>query len=183
MSGRLYDDLPPAARRGLIIRGLVRPALSMTALLLLYYLLPLGDNLTGSTVVTLFAALVLVAALLTWQVRNIRTAKYPALRAIESVAISLPLFILVFAAVYFVTAHHVPASFSEGLSRTDALYLAVTVFSSVGFGDISPITEGARVVVMIQMIGDLLMVGIVARVVLGAVQSGLRRQEPGSQPG
>ena len=47
----------------------------------------------------------------------------------------------------------------EDLSRTDALYFTVTVFSTVGFGDISPTSESARLVVSGQMILDLFILG------------------------
>ena len=171
-----YDELPTATRRRLLVRALLRPTLSATGLLLIYYLLPLGNDFTGRTALALFVALVVVVAVLTWQVRTIRTATYPRLRAIETTAISLPLFILLFAAAYFTMSSNSPATFSEGLDRTDALYFAVTVFASVGFGDITAVTQGARVLVTIQMIGDLLLVGFVAHVILGAVRTGLRRQ-------
>jgi voltage-gated potassium channel len=176
------DDLPPSVRRRLMIRALVRPALSTTGLFLLYYLLPMEDRLTGTTAAGLLFGLVAFAALLTWQVRAILKADHPRLRAVEALAVSLPLFLLVFATVYFTTARNDPASFTEGLNRTDALYFAVTVFASVGFGDITPVTQGARVMVMIQMVGDLVVVGIVARVILSAVQVGLRRHEPETPP-
>jgi voltage-gated potassium channel len=177
-----YDELPAPTRRRLLVRALLRPTLSTTGMLLTYYLLPWGDGARGPSALTVFAALVIVVAVLTWQVRTIRTATYPRLRAIETTAISLPLFILVFAGVYFGASSASPASFSEGLDRTDALYFAVTVFASVGFGDITAVTQGARVLVTIQMIGDLILVGFVAHVVLGAVRSGLRRQERGTPP-
>ena len=64
------------------------------------------------------------------------------LRVVETLSLSVPLFLLAFAALYFVTAYDTPASFSEALSRTDALYFTVTVFASVGFGDIAPVSEG-----------------------------------------
>ena len=183
MSEQQYDDLTRGRRRRLMLRATLRPALSTASLLLLYYLLPLDEHATGTTVLSLVGGLVLVAVLLTWQVRSIRTAKYPLLRAIEGLAVSLPLFILVFATVYFTTAHNVPFSFSEGLTRTDSLYFAVTVLSTVGFGDIHPVTQGARVLVMIQMIGDLFLFGIVARLIVGAVQTGLRSKETRTRPG
>ena len=181
MTGR-YEELPAATRRRLLVRALVRPTLSTTGLFLTYYLLPLEDGAPRMTATTLFVALFIVVALLTWQVQTIRTARYPRLRAIETTAISLPLFILLFAAAYFATSTTSPASFSEGMDRTDALYFAVTVFATVGFGDIHAVTQGARVLVTIQMIGDLLLIGVVAHVILGAVRYGLRRQESGSQP-
>jgi hypothetical protein len=40
----------------------------------------------------------------------------------------------------------------------------------VGFGDITPETDGARLVVMVQIILDLVFIGLVVRVLLGAVQ-------------
>lgn len=177
-----YDELPVAARRRLLVRALLRPTLSTTGLLFIYYLLPLGNDFTGRTAAALFVAMVIVVAVLTWQVRTIRTATYPRLRAIETTAISLPLFILLFAAAYFAMSSNSPATFSERLDRTDALYFAVTVFASVGFGDITAVTQGARILVTFQMIGDLLMVGFVAHVILGAVRSGLRRQASEANP-
>ena len=182
MAASSYSELPAATRRRLLVRALVPPTLSTTGLLLTYFLLPLGDGAPRMTAATLLVALVIVVALLIWQVRTIRTATYPRLRAIETTAFSLPLFLLLFASAYFGISSTSPASFSEGMNRTDALYFTVTVFATVGFGDITAVSQGARVLVTIQMIGDLLLIGVVAHVILGAVRSGLRRQESGAQP-
>jgi Ion channel len=54
------------------------------------------------------------------------------------------------------------------------------VFSTVGFGDITPVADAARVTTMIQMLGDLLVVGLVLRVMLGAVKGGRERRADGS---
>lgn len=165
----------------MLLKAMLRPTLMLVSLLLLYYLLPLWDRHARSAALSLTLGLVLVAVLLAWQIRKISTAKYPRLRAVEALALTAPLFILIFATVYFGTGQGNPRAFSQVLSRTDSLYFTVTVFSSVGFGDIVPVTETARVMVIIQMLGDLVLVGIVARVILGAVQSGLRRRPSGSQ--
>jgi voltage-gated potassium channel len=183
VTGGKYDDLPAATRRRLILRALVRPVVTTTVLLLLYYLLPLGDRDKGPNVVVLLIELGLFSVLLVWQVRKISTDEHPRMRAIESLSLSVPLFLIAFAGVYYATAVSNPEAFSQSLNRTDALYFTVTVFASVGFGDITAVTQGARVLVIIQMVGDLILVGIVARVMLGAVQAGLRRQGSGSRPG
>ena len=47
------------------------------------------------------------------------------------------------------------ASFTQPLTRTDALYFTVTVFSTVGFGDITAKSEAARIVLIVQMLADL----------------------------
>ena len=60
----------------------------------------------------------------------------------------------------------------------------MTVFSTVGFGDIVPRSEAARVVLMVQMLGDLALLGAGARILLGAVRRGQqRRTEPGDEAG
>jgi len=69
------------------------------------------------------------------------------------------------------------SNFGEPLTHTDALYFTVTVFSTVGFGDITAKTEAARLVVTAQMITDLLVLGLGIRVILGAVTRS-RQQRP-----
>jgi hypothetical protein len=44
-----------------------------------------------------------------------------------------------------------PHAFSEPLNRTAALYFAVTLFSTVGLGDIAPVSR-RRAVVTVQMV-------------------------------
>src|SRR5208282_4777456 len=61
------------------------------------------------------------------------------------------------------------------LTRTDSLYFTVTTFSTVGFGDITATSQAARLVVTVQMILDLLVLGLGIRVFIGAVQ--LAREE------
>ena len=56
----------------------------------------------------------------------------------------------------------------------------MTVFSTVGFGDIYPATEAARVMVIAQMILDLIVLGLGIRVFVSAVEVG--RQRTGDDP-
>jgi hypothetical protein len=67
-------------------------------------------------------------------------------------------------------------SFTQPLTRTDALYFSVTAFSTVGFGDITARSEAARVVLIVQMLGDLALLGAGARVLLEAVSRGRQRR-------
>ena len=65
----------------------------------------------------------------------------------------MPLFLLLFASAYLTMAHANPANFNtHPLTRTDVLYFTVTVFSTVGFGDISAVSQSARLVVTAQML-------------------------------
>ena len=58
------------------------------------------------------------------------------------------------------------------MTRTTALYFTVTVFSTVGFGDITPHTDLARLVTTTQMLADLVVVAVVVRLILGAAKGG-----------
>jgi voltage-gated potassium channel Kch len=69
-----------------------------------------------------------------------------------------------------------PGAFSEHLSRSSALYFAVTVFSTVGFGDITARTDAGRIVVTVMMLANLLIIGIGIRVLLSAVRLGHQRR-------
>jgi voltage-gated potassium channel len=72
-----------------------------------------------------------------------------------------------------------PDTFNQHLSRLDALYFTVTVFATVGFGDIVAVTEPARALVLVQMVGDLVIVGFVARAFVRAAETGLSRRDGG----
>ena len=73
-----------------------------------------------------------------------------------------------------------PANFTQDLSRVDALYFTVTTFATVGFGDIAPVSEEARIITTVQIVIDLILVGLVVRVFLGSVRAGLARRDDGS---
>jgi hypothetical protein len=76
-------------------------------------------------------------------------------------AATAPLFLLLFAAAYFLMAQDDPGkSTAETLTRTDSVYFTVTIFATVGFGDISASSEAARVLVTFQMILDLIVLGL-----------------------
>ena len=62
------------------------------------------------------------------------------------------------------------------MTRTDALYFSGPSSTTVGFGDIPPNPETARVVLIIQMLGDLALLGAGAKVLLGAVRLGQQRR-------
>jgi voltage-gated potassium channel len=168
------------APRRRVLAALARASLTSTVLLVLYYTLPLTARLEASTTLWLLGGLVGFAAVITWQTRAILGSRYPALRAIEALAAAIPLFLLVFAAGYFTMAAVQTGAFSQPLTRTDALYFTVTVFSTVGFGDITPTAQATRLVVVVQMLGDLVFVGLVLRVMLGAVKAGWQRREAAS---
>jgi len=166
---------PQSRRRavGALLSSVAVSAVAVTG----YFVLPLSSALTTRTVVVLGAGLGAIALLLAWHLLSIIRSPFPRVRAVAALATTVPLFLVVFATTYFVMSRTDPAYFSEPLSRVDAAYYTVTIFATVGFGDITPETSVARATTMLQMIGDVILVGLVAQVIVGAMRRGIRRQE------
>ncbi|MEV6955702.1 potassium channel family protein [Streptomyces sp. NPDC051183] len=154
-----------------------RSAASVALLIALHYLAPLERGLDVTAVTSLVLGLTGFGLLLTWHISAVSRAEHPLLRALEALATAVPLFLVVFSATYFLLAEEQAGSFSEPLSRVDAMYFTVAVFATVGFGDIVPTTGTGRALTTVQMIADLIVVGVVAKVLFGAVKVGLRRRD------
>lgn len=169
-------------RRRTLLGHALRAVASVVLLTALFYLAPLDRGFGVLTAVTLVLGLALFGLLVAWQATAITRAEYPRLRALEALATAVPLFLTLFSATYFLLSEEAPESFSEPLSRTDALYFTVTVFATVGFGDIAPTTETARALTTVQMVADLIVVGVIAKVLFGAVRVGVRRRKPAFLP-
>jgi voltage-gated potassium channel len=166
----------PHAQRRAVLVATIRGVLTASVLVALYYVLPLDLGGAGaSTFVKLALGILVFLGVMTWQLRAITESENPALRAFEGLFLALPVFILLFASAYYTMSRGDASRFSSPLSRTDALYFTVTIFSTVGFGDITPKSEPARLTVSAQMLLDLVVLGAGVRIILNAVQRGRDR--------
>jgi len=175
----------PAARREAthpyrrVLLAVLRAVASTAVLVTAYYLLPFDRSATWAAITLLVVELVLLSGLVALHVRLIVRSQFPGLQAIEALATSIPLLILLYASTYFVIARISPANFSIRLTRTDALYFTMSAFSTVGFGDITAKTETARLVVTSQMAVDLVTLGLGIKIITGAVTRGQQRRRHG----
>jgi len=178
------SEMEPRQRRRLLALALLRALLSTTVLVALYYLLPVDEELRLSSVLRMVVGLALFVAVLIWQIRKVVTSRYPGIRAIEALAVTVPLFLLLFAATYYLMSVHGSGTFSQDhLTRTDTLYLAVTIFATVGFGDISATSQSARLVVTFQMLLDLVILGVGINAFVSAARLGRKRQTAAEEAG
>jgi voltage-gated potassium channel len=106
----------------------------------------------------------------TWQIRSILQAEFPGLKAIEALAVVLPLFLLTFSAIYYELARTRGHVFTEPVNKVDAVYFTVTVFATVGFGDIAPVSQTARIIATVQMLADLVVLGVLLRAIVSVVR-------------
>ncbi len=168
-------------RRWVIAMSVLRSAVSVVSVVSLYYVLPLHGVQHVSDLVRVMIGFVIFVGLCALQLRSIARSSYPIARAFETLAVITPLFLVSFAAMYFEMQRSNGGSFSTSLSRTDALYFCVTVFATVGFGDIVAVSQTARVAVTVQMILDLVVIGIFVRTVVTVAQRA-RQERLGGSP-
>lgn len=160
----------PATRsRGELLR-VALTAIAATALVVaLYYVLPV-QPVNGSPLLRTAVGVAAFVAVLTFEVRAIARHRDPVARAVRAMAIVIPFFVAVFAWIYLTLSWSAPDALGRSLTRTEALYFTVTVLSTVGFGDITPKTDVARIIVIIQMVLDFLVLGVVVRLIIDSAR-------------
>ena len=169
MSERL-SDLTRAERHRAVALAVVKVLGTWVVLFGGYYLAPVSMLGTRHALVTLLAATAVFVVLVAWQVRRIGRAKLPAVQAVQALGLLIPFFLVLFAAFYLSLSSSSAGSFSQLLDHTGALYFTVTVFATVGFGDIVPLTSYSRLVTSVQMLLDLVVLGAVVRIVFFAAR-------------
>ncbi len=176
------QHVPRREKRRFYAFVLLRVFATSAALVALYYVVPLNSFDDVPVVIPLAVGLVILVIVSVMQIRAILNSTYPSIRALEGLATTIPLFIVLFAASYYVTARANPASFNaQSMTRTDTMYFTITVLTTVGFGDITATNESTRLLVSGQMILDLILLGLGIRVIGRAVNISQSRRH-GSAP-
>jgi hypothetical protein len=175
-------DLDRNQRRLAILGTVLTILVAWVFILGAYYVLPFNHLSAGHNVFRLAAVGALVAAVLAWQIRRISFAALPELRAIEALGIVIAVFLVGFSIIYLSMSHNSARTFTQDLDHTRALYFTISVFSTVGFGDITPRTDTARLVVAAQMLLDLAIIGAVVRLIFNAARSRVATTAPPPRP-
>ena len=183
-----YEELPSRQRRRIVIGASLRTIATTIVVVAIYFLIPMDRAITATTLIGLVIGVLALFAIIAWQIREIMRSEHPGVRAVEALAFAIPVYVLLYATIYFLMAHTQSATFGVPLSRTDAMYFSATVFTTVGFGDIVAKSQAARLIVTSQMFLDLAIIGIVVRAVVSAVKAGRQRPAtsgttaPGAEP-
>lgn len=177
-----FDELPTPRRRQLMTIAAIRSFASVAVLVTAYFLLPFTRLLNGRLIVEFAAGVLLVIIVLISQTVLTLRSGYPLLRSVEAMATSIPLFLVVFSTTHYLVNDLNPGSYSEPMTRFDALYFTVSTFATVGFGDITAISVPARFATLVQMIGGLVLIGVVARVLIGTARLRESRRSSGQLP-
>jgi voltage-gated potassium channel len=161
---------------------LLRVALTLSLLSVAYFEIPTGTSDGEPDAWWFVVQLLVFGAVAGVQLPAIVRSDYPVARAVEALALTVPLFLLLFARIYLESSLYDPDAFSEPLDKTAALYLTVTIFTTVGFGDIVARTNAARLLVTGQMLLNLIVLGVGVRLLVSAARRGVARRRDTSPP-
>jgi hypothetical protein len=168
-----------------VAAAVLRIVVAVGGLLLVYFEMPLGADDLALGLVAVAVGLVAFGAVFVRQVRRIRSAEYPMLRAVESTALVGCLFVVVVASIHYSLWLADHESYSEALSRLDAMYFTVTTLATVGFGDITPTSTLTRTVTTVLIVLGVALLGAGVRILIGVASQakedrGRRADSPSS---
>jgi voltage-gated potassium channel len=146
-----------------LVAMVLRLLATMVILLAIYYKMPVRQGSTWSDLPWLGLDLVLFGVIVGVQVPLILRAKYPVLRSVEAMSLTVCFYLILYARLYVSISAADPQAFTQLLDHTNALYFTVTVFATVGFGDITAMTNPVKLAVTVQMLLNLIVLGVVVR--------------------
>lgn len=145
----------------------------------------LGLNQGTYIVVAVLVSLIWLAAYVAyyrWMARRIYRTEHPAILGMEALVVGTVIFLAIFAKAYHLLSLGDPSSFSEPLDLFSSYYFAVTVLSTVGFGDIVPRGAPARSFAMTQMLLDLVIIAIAVRLMTREVKAAAAKRRAAHAP-
>lgn len=171
-SNRL-KDLHRRQRSRVLARNLLTIIGSWILLFLVFFFEPSKGFGSTRPAIMLTVGIVLVLGMLYLQYRQITSARFPMVRAAVAICIVIPFFLVMFSMIYLAMSASSPSSFSQHLDHVRALYFTITTFATVGYGDITPTTDIARMVVSVQMLLDLALIGVGVRLLFNVAKTGM----------
>ncbi|CAB4890807.1 unannotated protein [freshwater metagenome] len=164
-------ELPKNERIKILVGSIIRTLLGFFAVLWALSLVPENpDASLWRPIAIIVIAFAVYATFFRRQIRKIENSRYPTVSSIEALILIATMFLAFFASIYVMMSGADPTSFTEPLSHFTAFYFALTVLATVGFGDITPVSDGARFACMIQMAIDIVFIAAMIRVVSSAAQ-------------
>lgn len=135
-----------------------------------YVLAPLDSRPWLGVTVSL-AALIATVPLLMRRARAVRLSHTPALDALRAIAMFTSVLIVAFASLHYAVAVNVAGQYSGLNTKIDGVYYTVTVLGTVGFGDVTADGQLARVLATVNILFNLVALGVGLRLITFAAQT------------
>lgn len=146
-------------------RRVLTVALLVALILLVYFIVPVSNHFRADEAVRTGVAVLSLALLAAGMIQLLRVHAADDERRVEGLVLGIVVVVVFFAFGFYLMARHDPTQVAGLHTRVDALYFAMSNLSTIGFGDVHATGQGARVLVMVQIIFDLVFVTAAARLV------------------
>lgn len=165
------------------MRSALLTAAASAILIVLYVVVPAASHSNAATLIRMTVVMIVFLVTLGYQLRSILVSDHPNIRAAEALVVTFVAVVVAFSFGYLSMSHASPGNFSQHLDKVKSVYFTLTIITTVGFGDITPATDAARVVVCVQYLLDLFLILGVARVFISAARHAQSRREAPPEPG
>jgi voltage-gated potassium channel len=146
-------------------RSIAQTALHVTGLTLVFWLMPISNQRWWLGLVIGFLVVIGSVPLTVKRIKGVSTTHSPYLEAALAILMMVAMVTIGFASMYMAMSKH-NQEFTDIHTKLDAVYFTVTTLATVGYGDLSPGGQLARAVAMTQMIVDILVIGVAARLAM-----------------
>lgn len=161
-SAELFEAAAAAERipRPLLLAAMARVVGIVAVTLLVYFLIPVeGEGAATAAAVVALVGITIILTVFARQMTRVSRSQRPVLAALEALVLVFGLFLCFFAMLYVALSEGDPDAFTQEMDKVAGIYFTTTVLTTVGFGDISPVSDPARIVVTLQMILGLILIG------------------------
>ncbi len=163
------------------VRAAAASLLLVAAITAVYFLLPVpGRMRLGSWQVCFWCGIAVLGSLILVAVRRLLRAGAAA--RVRGLILLLCLTVLFFAYADRMLAD-LPGQFAGLVTKTDSLYFNVSTAATVGFGDVHPVGQMARLAVTVQIIFNLVFLGTAIGLVSGMVRARANQRAQASGTG
>jgi len=139
--------------------------LHVTGLVVVFLVVPISKERWWLGIVIGLLIIVGSVPLTVKRINRVGTSHEPYLEAGLAVVMMIALIVIGFASIYAALSRH-GEEFTDIHTKLDAVYFTVTTVATVGYGDLAPSGQIARAVAIIQMVVDILVIGVAARLAM-----------------
>ena len=148
---------------------------TVVGLVAVYAAAPLSGRNRAWGVVVGLGAMTAVIPLLVRRIRAVLATDRPVAEAIAALVMTSTLIVVGSASAYFSLESSRPGQFRGLETKLDAVYFAVVVMSTIGFGDIAPTGQAARLLTTLHIVVTVSLVGAAVRLLGWAARQRLDR--------
>ena len=148
----------------------VRLALGLGSLVAIFALVPVHAQATGTVLFRALGALSLLVALAVGMVRQLRLASVDGDRHVDGLVMAIATATLTFALAFYVVDVRDPQEIAGLETRLDAVYFTASTMLTIGYGDVHATGQGARALVLLQMVFNVIFVAAAAGLLTSRVR-------------